>query len=185
MLRYGNAAVELALAMGAKRVIGLGRTKAKLEAWKKNFNSAKAARVEIVAITGDAGEDTELIKAATPQGAGAEIFLDMSPTTATSGSPALLKSAIGVLKLRGRLVLMGGIFQDIALPYAQILMKDIQVVGKFMSDRPQVIIHLLESGLLDLDGYDEKVYQGLDKIDEALVDAAENSTYKYGVVLNP
>ena len=176
--------MELALAMGARRVIGLGRTQAKLEAWKNHFGPAKAARVEIVAITGDATKDTELIKAATPQGAGAEVFLDLSPTAATEGVPALLKSAIGALKLRGRLALMGGIFTDVSLPYSQILIKDIQVLGKFMNERPGQVIHLLECGLLDLDDYEEKVYKGLDQIDEALDDAAKTSTYKQTVVLN-
>ena len=179
--------MELALAMGARRVIGLGRTQAKLDTWKNNLGTAKASRVEVVVVGGDIAKDTEAIKAATPHGAGAEVFLDMSPWGASETASVLLKSGIGALKIGGRLVIMGGVDTDVAFPYMQVLLNNIQVIGNFMNERAssETVIRFLESGLIDLDSYGEMVYEGLEKIDEALDDAAKNSGGKHAIVLNP
>lgn len=185
--RLGNAAIELALAMGAARVVGLGRNQARLESWKKELGNSKAARVEVVALTGDVDKDTELIKAATPRGAGAEVFMDLSPPAATATATDLLKSAIRSLKVAGRLILMGGVGPEVTLPYGEILLRDIQVYGKYMYDRdaPKTVIRFVESGLLSLEGYNHKVYKGLDKMEEALNEAEKSTTSRYSILVNP
>ena len=91
--------------------MALGRTQAKLDTWKNNVGSVKAARV-VVAV--DFAKDTEAIKAATPHGTGAEVFLDMSPCGVSETASVFLKSGIEALKIRGWLVIMGGVDTDVA-----------------------------------------------------------------------
>lgn len=112
--RLGNAAVELALALGAGYVVGLGRNQSKLDAWKATFSVTQASRISAVGLTGDITKDTEAITAATPKSLGADVFF----------ASAHIKASIGALKIKGCVILMGSILTDIALPYFEVARKD-------------------------------------------------------------
>lgn len=70
---YGGAAVQVALAMGAGKVIAMGRNQEKLRKIK-----SISERVEIVAIIGDMEKETEALKQFGP----VDVFFDISPQEA-------------------------------------------------------------------------------------------------------
>jgi alcohol dehydrogenase len=90
------------------------------------------------------------------------------------------------LKPGGTLVLMGGIHDDIALSYEQVMQKNTTVKGQFMFHPSAVgkMIGLVQGGLLDLDIFEEKTFK-LDEILEAVEYAAseDNRGWLYSTVL--
>src|SRR5437762_1671392 len=68
---FGSGAVMLAIAMGAGRVVAVGRNAAALEA----LRAALGPRVVLVPVTGDADKDLALIRSAA--GGAADVALDL------------------------------------------------------------------------------------------------------------
>jgi threonine dehydrogenase-like Zn-dependent dehydrogenase len=183
--RFGGAAVTVGLALGA-RVIAAGRNSIILDALESCFKST--GRLQTVQITGDMENDTAAMRRATPGGRGADAYIDFSPPSA--GGSTHIKSALAVLRTRGRCALMGGIGGDIEIPYIQVMFKNLQIQGRFMYDRSQVTraIDLLESGNLKL-GKAAGVHifgpYGLEDIEEALDAAVDNPAWGNEVVVIP
>jgi threonine dehydrogenase-like Zn-dependent dehydrogenase len=139
---FGGAAVPVAMAMGAGKVIAMGRNMEKLNSLKKLSD-----RIKIVPISGDVEKDaTELKKFGE-----ADVFFDISPTAA--GTAPHLKSGIMALRSGGRVSLMGGMQGDVPLPHAIIMQKNIALKGKWMYNREDIpaLIKLVETGLLKVD----------------------------------
>lgn len=138
---FGGAAVLVALAMGA-RVIALGRNVEVLERV-----AARSERVEAVPITGDVQKDTEALQKYGP----ADAFLDISPPAAVKSTH--IKSGILSLSHFGRVSLMGGFREDIAIPYSAIMHRNLVLRGKWMYDREYVraLIRMVEIGVLKLE----------------------------------
>lgn len=187
MIRLGNAAVELALTLGAGHVVGLGRDQSKLDAWKATFSTAQAARISAVGLTGDIAKDTDAITAATPKALGADVFFDLTPPPAAPTASAHIKASIGALKIKGRVIFMGSVPNDIALPYFEFVRKDLQLFGGFMYElsAPRAVVRMLEAGLLNLDAYETKAFKGLDKLHEAIDYAAEHRGTRFSCFVNP
>ena len=137
---FGGAAVFVALAMGA-RVIAMGRN---VEALKKVAQSSD--RIKPVPITGDVQKDTEALQ----RFGAADAFLDISPPAAAKSTH--IKSGILSLRHSGRVSLMGGIREDIALPYSVIMNRSLVIRGKWMYDREYIkaLIKMVEVGILEL-----------------------------------
>ncbi|CEL07013.1 Putative Catalytic activity: An alcohol NAD() <=_ an aldehyde or ketone NADH [Aspergillus calidoustus] len=181
--RYGGAAVNIALAMGATVIAG-GRNITALEKLKSIHATN---RLRTVQITGDAAADTELFRAAAGKD-GADVYLDLSPP-AVQGS-SLLTSGIRSLRAFGRCVVMGGNSGHIDFPYLEIMFKSIRIQGRFMYDRRHVLqlIQMVESGLLPLGkkaGVSQTEVFGLEQIEEALQAAGKLSGWGGYVVLKP
>lgn len=96
---YGGAAVLLAFAMGAGRVVAAGRNAAKLDALARIAGKGLAT----VMLSGDVQADAAALRDAA--GGGAEIAFDMVGASADPGSTL---AALNALRRGGRLVLMGG-----------------------------------------------------------------------------
>lgn len=137
---FGGAAVEVALAMGA-RVIALGRNLDKL---KKI--AASNDRVDIVKVTGDEQADTKSIQAFGP----IDAYFDISPPEAVGSSH--FRSCINALGHSGRISLMGGFGSDFTIPMYDLVRKDLQIKGKWMYSKQNVqeVIKMAECGLLKL-----------------------------------
>ena len=137
---FGGAAVFVALAMGA-RVLAMGRN---VEALQKV--AARSERVEAIPITGDVQKDAEALQ----KFGAADAFLDISPSAAAKSTH--IKSGILSLRHSGRVSLMGGIREDIALPYSVIMYKSLVLRGKWMYDREYIkaLIKMMEIGILKL-----------------------------------
>ena len=137
---FGGAAVLVALAMGA-RVIAMGRN---VEMLKKV--GARSDRVEAVPITGDVQKDVEALTRFGP----ADAFFDISPPEAAKSTH--IKSGILALRQSGRVSLMGGIREDIAIPIVVIVHKNLVLKGKWMYNREDIgaLIKMVEVGVLKL-----------------------------------
>ncbi|KAF8313984.1 GroES-like protein [Clavulina sp. PMI_390] len=185
----GNAAIELALVLGAAHVVGLGRTQSKLDAWHASLPAQYASRVSTVALTGDVAADTASIQAATPAKSGADVFFDLTPTGAAPDAiSAHLGAGIGAMRPKGRVILMGNVMNNVSLPYRQIVAKDLQLLGAYLNpvDVPKKVVRLAESGLLTIDHYQTEVMAGgMDVLAKAMDVAEEKKGTRFTLLLAP
>jgi len=140
---FGSGAVMLALAMGAGRVVAVGRNAAALE----SLRSAFGPRVVAAAVTGEADKDLELIRNAA-RGA-ADVALDL---LGSAGSTSTTRSTLRALNRGGRLVLMGSAEVPLEVSFREMLANDWEIVGQFMYARhaPAQLAALAAAGLLAL-----------------------------------
>jgi alcohol dehydrogenase len=140
---FGSGAVMLAVAMGAGRVVAVGRKQAALQALREAFGP----RVIPAVVSGDAAKDLGIIRHAA--GGGADVALDL---LGSAKSTSTTLSCLRALKRGGRLVLMGSADVPLELSFREMLANDWEVVGQFMYARtaPGQLAALAASGLLDL-----------------------------------
>jgi alcohol dehydrogenase len=140
---YGGAAVLLALAMGAGRVIAAGRNPDKLAAIAARGGKAVVG----VALSGDVAADAEALREAA--GGGADLAFDM---VGGAQDPNATLAALHALRGEGRLVLMGSLMVDLPVPYLSLMIRSIEIIGNFMH-RPGAfrnVLALARAGHLDL-----------------------------------
>ncbi|KAJ3712213.1 alcohol dehydrogenase [Lentinula raphanica] len=139
---FGSAAVRVALALGAGRVIAMGRNKTALGQLSSLDN-----RISTVEITGNEQTETEALRKLGP----IDVFFDISPPTAADSTH--LKSAVASLRHGGRISLMGGVSEYRSFPYASFMHRNLTMKGTWMFSRQQILsfVKLVESGLLPLD----------------------------------
>lgn len=135
---FGGSAVLVALAMGAREVVAMGRNQDAL-ARLKTFSP----RVRTVPITGDVQAETKALR----EGGPAEVFFDISPP-GTAGS-SHFKAGLLSLGHGGRASLMGGQWEDVPFPGRAVTTLNLQMRGKWMYEKEDVkaFIRLVESGL--------------------------------------
>jgi alcohol dehydrogenase len=140
---FGSGAVMLAVAMGAGRVVAVGRRLQALGALRDAFG----ARVIPAAVSGDADKDLAIIRRAA--GGNADVALDL---LGSAKSTSTTLSCLRALKRGGRLVLMGSAEVPLQLSFREMLANDWEVVGQFMYARqaPGQLARLASEGLLDL-----------------------------------
>ncbi|KAJ3886762.1 alcohol dehydrogenase [Lentinula edodes] len=138
---FGSAAVRVALAMGAGRVIAMGRNETMLHKL-----STLDARISTVRITGNEKTETDALKKLGP----IDVFFDISPFMAANSTH--FKSAIAALRHSGRISLMGGVYADMSFPYLSFMHRNLTMKGTWMFSREQMFafVKLLESGLQPL-----------------------------------
>lgn len=173
---FGSAAVAVALAMGASAVVATGRNRESLDDLARRFG----ARVRPVAMMGDEEADRRRIVDAAP--GPVDVVLDLLPPAA---SPAQARAAARTVRPFGRIVLMGGIRDDIALPYSWLMRSCITVRGQWMYSRESIgrAIALVRAGLLRLDAKIETF--ALERVDEAIAHAAANARPFEATILRP
>jgi alcohol dehydrogenase len=140
---FGSGAVMLAVAMGAGRVVAVGRNAAALESLRDAFGP----RVSPAVVTGDTDKDTAIIRAAA--GGSADVALDL---LGSAKSTSTTLSTLRALKRGGRLVIMGSAEVPLEISFREMLANDWEVVGQFMYDHhaPGQLAALTANGLLDL-----------------------------------
>jgi alcohol dehydrogenase len=141
---YGSAGVMVALAMGAARVVAIGRDGEALAQLRRALGDRV---VPAVVSGGDGDADVATIKRAA-DGA-LDVALDMlGNATSTRTTLATLRS----LQRGGRLVVMGSSEEPLPLSFGEMLSNDWEVVGNFMYPKtaPQSLAGLVASGVLDL-----------------------------------
>lgn len=160
---FGSAGVAVALAMGAACVVAPGRDKQKLADLARRFGD----RVRTVQLSGDVKEDAARMRSAAEP---IDLVLDLMPPAASPNAP---RAAALAVRPNGRIVLMGGIRGDIALPYDWLMRHNIVVRGQWMYPReaPGRLAALARSGLLDLSVFETTCFP-LDEILAALDHAA-------------
>jgi alcohol dehydrogenase len=123
---YGTAAVLMGLAMGAGRVVAVGRNTEALD----RLVQAAGPQVIPMTATGDPGADVERIRSAA--GGGAPLAFDM---VGGATDPDMTLAALRSLRRKGRLVLMGSMTVPLPIPYLELMLNSWELIGQFMYPR--------------------------------------------------
>jgi alcohol dehydrogenase len=172
---YGTAAVLLAVAMGAAKVIAAGRNEQILAVVAK----AGGPRVITVKLSGDVQADAKALKDAT--GGGAHIAFDQ---VGNASDPNSTLAALYSLRRGGRLVLMGSMMVDFPIPYTMLMINSWEIIGNFMYPARSfaIMLDLVRCGLLDLSPIQPKTF-AFEQLNEAM-DAAANAGNFDSVIIN-
>ncbi|HEY2874345.1 MAG TPA: zinc-binding alcohol dehydrogenase family protein [Reyranella sp.] len=164
---FGSAGVAVGIAMGAGRVVATGRNEQALADLERRFGD----RVRTVKMTGAEEEDRQQMQKAA--GGPIDVVLDLLPPMA---SPTWVRAAVLAVRPYGRAILMGGIRDDVLLPYAWMMRECIEVRGQWMYPReaPQRMVGLIRSGLIQLEEFAVTEFP-LAKVNEAVAHAAANA----------
>jgi alcohol dehydrogenase len=173
---YGSAAVLAALAMGAGQVVAAGRSADKLRALARIAGGA----VVPVILSGDTQKDAAALRDAA--GSGADIAFDM---VGGATDPNSTLAALNALRRRGRLVLMGSMTAALPVPYLQLMMNSLEIIGNFMhpADAYKNVLALVRAGKLDPAMITPKTYR-LEELPAAMM-AAEAAGNLEAVVIKP
>jgi len=161
---FGSAAVMLGLALGAERVVAVGRKASILEELVKAGNG----RVVPAALTGDADKDAALVRTATG-GGGHLAFDQVGGATDASGTLHSLRA----LRRGGRLVLMGSMAAPLSFNYSELMINNWEIIGNFMYEPSAflTVLSLIRAGLLNLEMVRVKTF-GLNELPAAMEAAA-------------
>lgn len=163
---FGSGGVAMGVAMGAGRVVATGRNERVLA----ELESRMGDRVRTVKMCGNEEEDRRRMQQAA--GGAIDVVLDLLPPEA---SPAWVRAAALAVRPYGRVVLMGGIHDDVALPYGWMMRYGIEVRGQWMYPRDAVgrLAGMVRSGQIRLDGIAVTEFP-LERVNEAVAHAAAN-----------
>lgn len=169
---FGSAAVAIALAMGAAKVVATGRDRAALHALAARYGS----RVRTAQMIGDQDADTTAIQLVAD--APIDVVFDILPPQATVTQ---VMAAVRSVRPGGRVSLMGGVGMggeqgELPLPYAWLMRNNITIRGQWMYPRDAIIklIGMVKSGLLDLRKYEVTEFP-LGCLDDAISYAASTN----------
>ncbi|MGN6428565.1 MAG: zinc-binding dehydrogenase [Leifsonia sp.] len=173
--QLGGAATLLALARGAGVVAAVGRNTASLDRL-----AALDRRVRAVRSVGDRRNDAAAITDAL--GGDADVVIDALGPTPT---PDLTMAGFDVARVDGTIVLLGGVRQDLPIPYGELMRRRLTLAGSWMASNQTVyrVWRQIESGVVDLGPLDVS-HVGLDDVEGALT-AAEATTGLGFVALVP
>lgn len=171
---YGSAAVLVALAMGAARVVAAGRKRETLDQLAK----VAGLRVIPVVLAGDLENDVTALRAAA--GGGAHLAFDM---VGNAQDPNSTLAALGSLYRWGRLVLMGSSVAPIPINYLLMLFNNLEIIGNFMYPQSAYLslLALVRSGQLDLSPIKPKVFS-LSGLQQAMEYASKAESLELVVV---
>jgi threonine dehydrogenase-like Zn-dependent dehydrogenase len=175
---YSSAAVEVAIAMGAK-VIAVGRN---LEKLKKV--GAINPRVRFYELKNDPAIDIPALRAF----GSIDAYMDLSPAIANDSTH--VGSCMMALKPYGRVSLMGVIMKDINIPYGMAVLNNLTIQGKYMYEREDVklMIKMVEAGVLKLGkeaGHEVVGRYKMEEFEEGLNTAMMNQSAGRFVVFEP
>lgn len=165
----GSSGVMIALAMGAARIVALGRNRANLE----SVVALAPERIVPVLLTGGSG-DTAAIREATG-GRGGDVMFD---AVGTRAAPEATLAAIDALAFGGRAVLVGsGLSGPMALDYGRVMYNETTVQGSLWFPRKAAaeMIAMIAAGTLDLSAV-KPLTVGLDAINDGIRAAARGGT---------
>ncbi|MGQ7932537.1 zinc-binding dehydrogenase [Paraburkholderia sp. D1E] len=167
---YGTAAVIVALAMGAGRIIAVGRNEAALEA----IAAVGHGRVVPIQSTGDVEADVAKIRAAAD--GGAHMAFDM---VGNARDPNMTLAALRSLARGGRLVLMGTMTAPLPIPYTEVMLNGWEIIGQFMYPRDAYrrLLDLIRSGQLDMNAIRPRTYP-LSALPEAMNAATQTGNFE-------
>ena len=170
----GSATVLLALAMGAAKVIAVGRNEDQLKALEQLDR-----RVVSVAVEGDLDSDSEKIKNAA--NGGANVVIDLLPSLPT---PEPTLTAFNALRRGGTAIFVGGVSADIPLPYHKIMVEQLTIRGSFMYPKyaASELIKMVDAGVLSLEAVKPYVFS-LDEIEAAIDKASSLKGFDYCVLV--
>lgn len=148
---YGSAATLLALAMGAARVVAVGRNPRKLDA----LAAVAGERCTTLVSTGDPAKDAAAVRSLTE--GGVDMAFDM---VGGATDPHQTLAALYSLVDGGRLVLMGSMATPLPLPYIDVMLHGWEILGNFMypADAYRRLLALVRSDQLDISSIRTRVH---------------------------
>jgi alcohol dehydrogenase len=173
----GVSAVLLLLAMGAARIVAMGRRASALE----RLRALDRRRVVAVRVDGDAIDAHALIDAA---GERAHLFVDAIGFTR---SAAATLAGIGALAHGGHAVLVGGVNVDVPIAYAtQMIGLELTIRGSEWFPRAAAaeLLRMVGAGVLDLSCLEVRAFP-LEQAQAAVAAAADGSGGFAQVVIVP
>ena len=173
---FGARGVLVALAMGADRVIAVGRNAQALEP----LTAIDPSRVSSAVLDSkNVAESTARILRANG-GQPAHLYYDM---LGRADEPSSILACLSAVRYRGTAVWMGGASLDVPLSYHELMRRELTLIGNFMFPRFAIsrLAAMLRSGTLRLDRLKFQHF-GLDRFSEAF-DAAEKAKGLEGVIL--
>jgi alcohol dehydrogenase len=170
---FGAHAVLVALAIGASRIIPIGRKTSILEKLK----TLAPNRIFPVVLNGDVEKDTASM--VTAADGFADCYLDI---TGGGGTEPVLAS-IRAIKNNGKAVLMGALQEAIQIPYVEIMVRGLTIRGNFMypPHAPAKISRMIEAGVIDLSVLDISKYP-LIEAPAAVADATGKGGLSFNVL---
>lgn len=156
----GLGAAVFALALGARKVLGLGRNQELLERVKKLCPE----RIHVASLSG--GDAVRKWARSLTDGDGADVVIDALPT---GGDPAAFLAALAGLARGGRHVNVGGVTEDVGINFLQLMNDHKTLVGSlwFTTDQGQEMADLAETGTVKLDMFEHEIF-ALDRLNEVL-----------------
>jgi threonine dehydrogenase-like Zn-dependent dehydrogenase len=114
-----------------------------------------------------------------------DAFQDWSPPEASTSTH--IKSCIQTLRVGGRASLMGGIVGDITLNYSSIMVRNIQIRGRFMYRREDIasLIKMVLTGILRLGKENAVESFALERWQDAFKAAEESTALGKQILLAP
>jgi alcohol dehydrogenase len=174
---FGGAGVAVALGMGAAAVVATGRNRQALEDLARRLGP----RVRPAQMSGDEADDRQRIQDAA--GGPIDLVLDFLPREASASQ---VLAAVLAVRHGGRVVLMGGVRQDLPLSYNWLMHNDVTLRGQWMYRRDAIprMVRMIRAGLVDLDEFD-LIEFGLEAANEAIAHAAAHAGPRQLTVLRP
>jgi len=154
--------------------VAAGRNAVKLAALAERCGKAMIP----LALSGDVEADAEALREAA-QGS-ADLAIDM---VGRAREPNATLAALHALKREGRLVLMGSLMVDLPVPYLQVMIRGIELIGNFMHPPGAFrnVLALARAGRLDLAAITQKVFS-LPELLPAMDAAAEAGSLEQIVI---
>lgn len=170
----GSATVLLALAMGAAKIVAVGRNANQLKTLEQLDK-----RVVSVTVEGDIDSDSKKIKDAA--NGGADIVIDLLPSLP---KPEPTLTALNALRRGGTAVFVGGVSADIPLPYHKIMVEQLTIKGSFMYPKHAAseLVKMIEAGILSLEPVKPYAFS-LNDIEPAIEKASALTGFDYCVVV--
>lgn len=155
----GLGGVISALALGARRILGVARNRALLEQVK----AIAPARIETWSV--EDGPMDKWVRELT-DGEGVDVALDCLPLGAPS---ELFLSALNLVRRGGMMINAGGVVGDVPIPLGDLMIRGITVQSSlwFTPRHAREMAALVGSGLLDVSVLAHRAY-ALDQLEEAL-----------------
>ena len=156
----GACTVFLAAALGAHKVVCLGRNRTVLSQLLGLGPMVESVTLdELAASAGEAGAAA---------GGQADLVIDASG----AHDPKSTELALAALAYGGTAVWVGGVRADIAVPYTRMVTQQQSIIGSYMYERDcaAALVNLIATGTLDLTKFRIDAF-GLDAINEAIAQA--------------
>ena len=172
----GVGATLHALAMGATRILGIGRNRAVLA----DLKALAPQRIETL-VLGDTPVTDWLLERT--EGLGVDVLLDCSGRAASSATTA---QALGALKRGGIAVNIGALTEKLEIEPIAIMVKALAFRGSnwFTTAEGQLMAELAGAGVLDLSVLKTRAYP-LDGVNDALAEVRTRPGGLVNIVVNP
>ena len=173
----GLGAVALALALGARQILGIARDET---LFQRVCSLAQQGRIDILKSGSESVKDWSQ---RVTNGRGVDVAIDaLSP--GAPGQP--MQEAIESLNRGGCLVDVGSVNEKVPLDVFWMMSNNISFIGSswFSAEQGQEMADMVETGALDLSFYDNQPY-ALNDINEAVGDSSDGHGGFTNIVVNP